>query len=201
MEQPPYYQQPQEEQQIPMFTPEGSISNIVGQIDPNTIIDNLNHSLKGEFFDKEKGLWIMNPSNVPLVNDACRGFVISYVTGIMNNNSTMGIISQQQLGYIMESVIEELGKEFVCNLERFGFVAEGKGFLKGCYENKGTPDSARMSSVCGMVFRAVFSCYTRSLNGMESKKVFSSLHMTDGLNFNPEQQRGPGWMGRMFGRH
>ena len=94
-----------------MYTPEGSISNIVGQIDPSTIVDNLNHSLKGEFFDKEKGLWVMNPSGVPLVNDACRGFVISYITGVLNNNSTMGIITQQQLGFIMESIIEELGKE------------------------------------------------------------------------------------------
>ena len=142
----------------------------------------------------------MNPSGVPLVNDACRGFVISYVTGIMNNNSTMAIITNQQLGFIMESIIEDLGKEFVCNLERFGFVPKGAGFKNGLYENKGTPDSSRMSSVCGMIFRAVFSCYTRSLNGMESRKIFSSLHMSDGINFNQQPEQQPGWMGRIFGR-
>lgn len=190
-----------QEENLPqqMFSPEGSISNIVGQIDPSTIVDNLNHSLKGEFYDKEKGLWIMNPSKEPLVNDACRGFIISYVTGIMNNNSTMAIITQQQLGFLMESVIEDIGKEFVCNLERFGFVPAGAGYVHACYENKGTPDSSRMSSVSNMVIRAVFSCYTRSLNGMESKKIFSSLNMTDGLNFQPQQQES-GWMGKMFNR-
>ncbi len=185
-------------QQMPMFTPEASISNIVGQIDPATIVDNLNHSLKGEFYDKEKGLWLMNPSNSPLVNDECRGFIVSYVTGIMNNNSTMAIITPQQLGFLMESVIEDLGKEFVCNLERFGFVPPGLGYIKKCYENKGTPDSARMSSVSNMVIRAVFTCYTRSINGMESKKIFSSLSMTDGLNYTPPQQQGGNWLGRMF---
>ena len=196
------YQQQQypQEQPMSMYTPEGSISNIVGQIDPSTIIDNLNHSLKGEFYDKETGMWTMNPSGVPLVNDACRGFIVSYVTGIMNNNSTMAIITQQQLGFIMESIIEDLGKEFVCNLERFGFVPQGSGFKNNYFENKGSPDSARMSSVTNMVYRAVFSCYTRSLNGMESKKIFSSLRMADGLDFNPQQQQGGGWMGRMFGR-
>lgn len=194
------YQEDQQSQ-MPMYsTPESSISNIVGQIDPNTIIDNLNHSLKGEFYDKEKGLWIMNSSGIPLVNDACRGFIISYVTGIMNNNSTMGIITQQQLGFIMESIIEDLGKEFVCNLERFGFVPPGPGYKNNSYENKGSPESSRMSSVSNMIFRAVFSCYTRSLNGMESKKIFSSLRMADSLEFNPQQQQSPGWMGRMFGR-
>ena len=199
-QQQPQQQQDYQEQGVPTYTPEMAISNIVGQIDPATIIDNLNHSLKGEFFDKEKGLWIMNPSGVPLVNNDCRGFIISYITGIMNNNSTMAIISQQQLGFIMETIIEELGKEFVCNLERFGFVPPGVGYENKCYENKGTPNSSRMSSVCGIVFRQVFSCYTRSLNGMESKKIFSSLRLTDALDFNPQQQQNPGWMGKIFGR-
>ena len=199
MNQPEGYP-PQEGQEMPMYTPEGSISNIVGQIDPNTIVDNLNHSLKGEFFDKENGKWIMNPSNVPLVNDACRGFLISYVVGILNNNTTMAIIDKQQLGYLMESVIEDLGKEFVCNLERFGFVPPGAGYENKVYENKGTPDSSRMSSVSNMIIRAVFSCYTRSLNGMESRKMWSSLNMTDNLNYSPQQEQSSGWMGKMFGR-
>jgi len=143
----------------------------------------------------------MNPSKEPLVNDACRGFLISYITGTLNNNSTLGIIKEQQLGYLMESVIEDITKEFVCNLERFGFVPPGPGYKSMKYENKGTPDSSRMSSVSNMIFRAIFSCYTRSLNGMESKKIFSSLSMSDGLNFNPaQQQQGGGWMGKMFGR-
>ena len=57
-----------------------------------------------------------------------------------------------------------------------------------------------MSSVSGMIYRAIFCCYTRSLNGMESRKIFSSLNMSDSLNYNatPPQQ-GSGWMGRMFG--
>ena len=185
---------------MPIYTPETAISNIVGQIDPNTIVDNLNHSLKGEFYDKERGMWVMNPSKEPLVNDACRGFIISYVTGIMNNNSTMGTISQNQLGFLMESVIEDLGKEFVCNLEKFGFVTAGPGYSKGVFENKGTPDSSRMSSVSNMIIRAVFSCYTRSLNGMESRKMWSSLNMTDNLNYGPQQEQSSSWMGKMFGR-
>ena len=192
-----HYQQ--EEPQMPMYTPEGSISNIVGQIDPTTIVDNLNHSLKGEIYSKENGVWMMNPSGKPLVNDACRGFVISYVTGVLNNNTTMAIITQVQLGFLMESIIEDISKEFVCNLERFGFVPKGMGYAKGIYMNQGSPDSSRMSSVSGMIFRAVFSCYTRSLNGMESKKVFSSLNMTDSLNYNPQQKEGS-WMGNLFSR-
>ena len=198
MEQPPY--QPEPDQGVPMYSPEGAISNIVGQIDPTTIVDNLNHALKGEMFDKERGLWIMNPSGKPLVNDACRGFITSYMTAVLNNNTTMGIITQQQLGFLMESVIQNIGREFVSNLEEFGFVPPGPGYNIKCFENKGTPDSSRMVSISDLIYRTCFLCYTRSLNGMESKKIFSSLNMTDGLNFKPEQPQGGGWMGSMFGR-
>ena len=124
---PQGYQQEEETQQPIMYTPEGSISNIVGQIDPTTIVDNVNHALKGEMYDKERGMWVMNPSGVPLVNDACRGFITSYLTAVLNNNTTMGIITQQQLGFLMESVIQNIGREFVCNLEKFGFVPQGIG--------------------------------------------------------------------------
>jgi len=44
---PPQGYQQEEYNQPMSYTPEGSISNIVGQIDPSTIVDNLNHSLKG----------------------------------------------------------------------------------------------------------------------------------------------------------
>ncbi len=200
MEQPIQYQQPEPEPPQMMYTPEMAISNIVGQIDPTTIVDNLDHSLKGEHYNKEKGEWVMNPSGQPLVNDACRGFITSYMTAVLNNNTTMGIITQQQLGLLMESVIQNIGREFVCNLEEFGFVPKGNGYKVKCYENKGTPNSARMDSIADLIYRTCFLCYTRSLNGMESKKIFRSLHMTDGLNFQPPQEQGPGWMGKMFGR-
>jgi len=101
---PQNYQQDNSDLGMPSYTPEMAISNIVGQIDPSTIIDNLNHSLKGEFYDKEKGIWAMNPSGVPLVNDACRGFIVSYITGVMNNNSTMAIITSDTIRVLMESV-------------------------------------------------------------------------------------------------
>lgn len=200
MEQPQHPQHPQylQEEQMPMYTPEGSISNIVGQIDPTTIVDNLNHALKGEMYNKEKGLWVMNPSGVPLVNDACRGFITSYMTAVLNNNTTMGIITQQQLSFLMESVIQNIGREFVSNLERFGFVPPGPGYKNKCYMNQGSPDSSRMDSVADIIYRTCLLCYTRSLNGMESKKIFSSLNMSDSLNYNQHQEQGGNWMGKMF---
>ena len=62
---------------VPSYTPEEKVENIVGQIDPQRILDNLNHSLKGEYYSKEESKWIKIGEE--LINDAGRGWIISYL--------------------------------------------------------------------------------------------------------------------------
>ena len=103
-----YQQQQQPQQPIapPEYTSEEDITNIVGQIDPQRILDNLNHSLKGEYYNKEQGEW--QKIGDELVNIACRGWIVSYLTALMNNASTMGFIQEQQLSHLMEGVIKSV---------------------------------------------------------------------------------------------
>jgi len=191
-----YQQQPLN--QMPYYSQESLINNIVEQINPQQIIDNLDHALKGEMYNKEKGMWEMNASKKKLVNDACRGAITSYVTGILTNNTTMSILQPKDLSNIMLSIIETINKLFIVNLEEFGFVPPGPGFSKGEYENKGVPDTARMTQVSNMVYTVLFLVLCRALGGMESKKIFSSLSMTDSMGYNQPQKQG-NWLSRMFG--
>jgi len=198
MEQPLPPQYPQQEE-MP-YSNEGTIANIVSQIDPSGIINNLDHALEGRFFNDMTNKWELTASKKPMVNDACRGMIISYVTATLNNNSTLSLISQQQLGFIMEGVVESITRMFVTNLEEFGFVPEGPGYKNGCYMNRGNPDSARMTIVSDMIYKVIFLTMTRALNGMESKKMFHSLSLNDSMNFSGQGQSAPGVFGRMFGR-
>ena len=184
---------------MPMYSPEELVTNIVSQIDPARIVDNLDHALKGEIFNKEKGVWERVANGKPLVNDACRGAVISYVSGILTNNTTMSIIQESQLSLIMESVIETITKMFKVNLEEFGFVPPGRRFNEGKYENKGTPDTARMTQVSNMVYAVCFLTLARALKGMESRKVFGSLKMMDNMGYGQQEKSG-NWLTNMFGR-
>jgi len=194
-----FNQEPMDSQfPVANYTSEEDITNIVGQIDPAHILDNLNHSLKGEFFNKEKGLW--EQVGEELVNKSCRGWIVSYLNSLMNNASTMGIISETQLGYLMEGVIKTVTKSFRCNLEKFGFVSPGKYYDIGEFENKGNPDTSRMDDVTEMIYRAALLVLSRSLQGSESKRIFKSLNMNDSLNFGEQQERKPGFISGMFGR-
>ena len=119
----------------------------------------------------------------------------------MNNASTMGIIQEEQLNYLMEGVIKSVTREFRCNLERFGFVPEGKEFDKGIYENRGTPDTSRMESVAEMIYQRAFLIYSRSLKGTESAKIFQRLNMSDPMMFGGAggMQKPQGKMSRILG--
>jgi len=173
--------------QIMPYTGEEEITNIVSQIDPVHIVDNLNHSLKGEIFIKEKGIW--EKIGQELVNESCRGWIVSYLVGLMNNASTMGIIQEQQLNFLMEGVIKSVTREFRCNLEKFGFVPPGEGYSKGEYENRGTPDTSRMESVAEMIYQRAFLIFSRSLKGTESSKIFQRLSMNDSMMYGGQEQK------------
>jgi len=183
---------------IPNFNSEEEVRNIVAQIDPQRILDNLNHALKGEYYSKEDSSWI----NIgePLINDAGRGWIISFFTSIMNNASTMGTITEQQFSFLMEGIINTVTREFRCNLEKFGFVLPSKTFSKGIYENKGTPNTSRMSTISEMIYQRSLIIYSRSIKGTESKRVFGSLKMSDTMGYSGmQQQPKKNFISRMFG--
>jgi len=194
---------PQNYPRIPINSQgEQDITNIVAQIDPKTIIDNLNHALNGEYFDKEQGIWVKNVSGKPLVNDDCRGFLISYLDGILTNNTTMANLDENKLSFLMESVIETIGKNFTCRLEEFGFVPPGPTYNKGIYENKGTPDTAKMTMASNMIYKVCFLVFTRALKGQESIRIFKSLSMVDTMSQGmggggPQQKKG--WLRKLVG--
>jgi len=173
--------------QIPAYTSEEEIKNIVEQINPSHILDNLNHSLKGEYFNKEKGSW--EKVGDELVNESCRGWIISYFSSMMNNASTMGIISENQLSFLMEGIIKTVTKTFRCNLEKFGFVPKGKYYHLNEYENKGTPDTSRMDDVSEMIYSRALLILSRSLQGTENKRIFKSLNMNDQMMFGEQQEK------------
>jgi len=191
------YEEPRQSAYPMNYTSEEEIKNIVGQIDPAHILDNLNHALKGEYFNKEQGVW--EKVGDELVNTACRGWIVSYFTSIMNNASTMGIISEKQFSFLMEGIINTIAREFRCNLELFGFVPPGSSYDTKDYQNKGTPDTSRMTSINEMILQRAFIVYSRSIAGSENKRVFKSLTMADqgGYGQQPEKK---GWISKALGR-
>jgi len=185
---------------VPVLPSTEELKNIVAQINPNKIISDLDKVFKGQYRDDEG--WKMNPTGKALINDACRGYIVGFVSGILNNSTTMGNIDEKRLSFLMESVIDTITKNFTTRLEEFGFVPPGVTYDLGIYENKGTPDSARMTMIANMVYIVCFMVFTRPLKGQESIRIFKSLSMVDNLSqgmYGMPQQGKKSWIGKIFG--
>lgn len=183
---------------------EGQVANVLMQIDPATILDNLDHALRGEQWDKEKQMWVMNVTGKPLVNDLCRSAIINYLTPLLTNVSTMGIIDDKRLSLFMEGVISAVKRMFVTNLEAFGFVPPSpySNPQLNDYYNRGIPDSARMNLVSDMIYRTAFLVLSRSVKGVEHYRAFKSYSIAEQMGYANQlgQQQQGGLFGKLFGR-
>ena len=174
------------------------IRNIVSQIDPKVVLKDLRRSLRGETQDAA-GVWVQ--TSHPLVNSACEYDIMVFLNSILSNNTVMSTMSENEIGNTMGCIIETITRMFTSNLEKYGFVEPGPGFANGVFDNKGIPDSSRMTQVSNLIYMVCYLTLKRSINGMESRKVFGSLSMNDQMSFDQQQQQqNPGFFGRMLGR-
>ncbi len=157
-----------------------NVANVLGQIDPNRLVQKLNHILKGEIYDDVDRVWKMIEEGKPLVNDSCRKGCISFVTSFLSNNTTMTILQPQQINNIMTGVIRTVRQNFIQNLEEYGFQQTDEEDLR-----MGT-----MSMVATLTTATIFFSLSRATNGMESNKIFKSLSMSDSMSYVPQQKKG-----------
>jgi len=203
------------------------LKNIISQINPRTIVMELDHSLKGQYYNERSKRWEDNLHGIELVNDHCRIAIRSFLNGVLQNSTTLGNLNEKTLTNLMLSTINSVKREFIGNLEMFGFVPKAQkkeivlrenqlfllyteqmeetdqlinvSFLQykgNPYENKGVPNTATMTLVADMIYKACFIVFTRALNGQESRRIFKSLSMHDSMM---PQQQNKSWIKKIFG--
>lgn len=137
------------------------MENILKEINPKAIINNLDHALKGEQWDKKAKLWVLNASGMPLVNNSCRVAVISYLRGFLCVETAE---NQRKLSYLMNKLTNDIPKLFVSNLEEFGFLLKNN-----------EPDTDRMILVSNMIYKISYLIFSRNLKAQESIRIFKHI--------------------------
>ncbi len=144
---------------------EEKIKNVISQIDPSNLLDEIEHRLRGEKYNKTNEEWeIISKNNKP-INDELVSKLISFLGSVLNQNTTLSNYSTHEVNNRMELVIEYLRDDLTDNDEKYGI--EG--------------DYTEMTRVAMIVCETVSSVFRRALNGMESKRVFSALRVTENL--------------------
>lgn len=180
-EQPQYIEQSQPVQDSEIYAnmlQEERVRNVISQLSPDDILMEVHWRIRGYIknpvtrqWEKLGGVQSVEPS--PLLISR----FISYLSSVLNQNTTMSNLSPDEINAIMKLVIDWSSDDLDAHQEEYG--------LKGNY--------SEMTRIGYMLCNYTFITLKRAMNGTESRRIFSSLSMMDNLGQGQGQQKKGLW--------
>lgn len=150
---------------------EERITNILAQINPDNILAEIEHRIKGERLNRITKQWEPISSVNVVISDQLIANFMSFLGGFLTQNTSMSNFSEKEVNNIMENVIDHIGSDFYVNAELYG--------LEGKY--------TEMSRIGNIILMSVFAVLKRAVMGTESKRIFNALRVTEN-NMGGQQQ-------------
>lgn len=177
-DQAPQYQQPQM-QQVPVSSDElyatqiqeEKVKNFIAQISPDNQIIELQWRLKGYIKDVITGDWIKIEKNIKEPSPTMVAKYVGFASSILNQGTPFGNLAPEEINKLMRMYIEWYTDDMDAYAEEY---------LIG--------DNYTERTRIGMILmNFIYTAIKRSMNGLESKRIFQSL--TLGEVNNQGQQR------------
>lgn len=143
---------------------EEKAANILAQLDPDNLLTDIEHRIRGEMKDKLSGQWVRINKNV-VVSDLLVSNCMSFLGSIVNQNTTMSNYSTGEVNALMENIIEFIKQDFVVNKEAYGL-----------YDNY-----SEYNRIGFIILQTCSAVFKRSLNGGEGKRVFKMLKVNESV--------------------
>lgn len=151
---------------------EEKITNILSQINPDNLLSDIEYRIRGYKKNTLSNQWEKINPNTPEINDQMVASFMSYLGAVLNQNTSMSNFSSGEINTIMEHIIDYIADDLTVNDENYGIV--------GNYQE--------MSRIGDIICITIFSVLKRSQNGMEARRVFSSLKISESLTQSPQQK-------------
>ena len=151
---------------------EEKIANVIAQLDPQNLLDDIEHRLRGEKFNKLEQQWEAIGDERISINEKLISRFMSFLGAVLNQNTTLSNYSLNEINNRMELVIEYIRDDLTDNDVEYN--------LEGKY--------TEMTRIGMIICETVSSVFRRALNGMESRRIFASLKVTESLTTAPQRQ-------------
>lgn len=152
---------------------EDKIKNVIAQLDPENQLKEIEMRIRGY----KKNFYTHDWEKIdPDAKEPPRLLIsrfISYLSAIMNQNTTQGNLSEQQVNSIMELVIDYIADELDSNARLYEL------------ENNYT-ERTRIGHI---ILNSVFFVLSRALNGQEAKRMWKSLSLNESFNTSPNKSK------------
>ncbi len=151
---------------------EEKVANVISQLDPQNLLEEIEHRLRGEKFNKLIAAWEPIGDISIAIDERLISRLMSFLGSVLNQNTTLSNYSINEINNRMELVIDYIRDDLTDNDSEYG--------IEGNY--------TEMTRIGMIVCETVSSVFRRALNGMESRRIFNALKVTESLTQAPQKQ-------------
>lgn len=146
---------------------EDKATTILEQINPDNLLTDIEHRLRGEKKNPFTGEWelIAKYKEYRISEELISDFT-SFLGATLNQNTAMSNYTEQEVNNIMEMIIEWVASNLCVRAKDYG--------IEGNY-----PEYTRIAHI---ICITCFSVFKRALNGQESRRVFGIMKISENLN-------------------
>ena len=152
---------------------ENRVGNLISQIAPDNQLLDLQWRIKGFVKDPVSGTW-QKVTNAQEPHPILVSRYISYLSSILNQNTTLSNYSSMEINQIMGLIIEWVVDNLDANSEIYGLEE----------------DYTERTRIGHLLLNSTMSAFKRSQNGMESRRIFSALNVRESLHEGGEKKGG-----------
>lgn len=174
-EQQQYVSQPVTDREMTgTFMQEERIKNIISQISPDNQLAEIQMRLKGYTKDPITGQWQILDEEGSGIHPLLIRRYIGFLSSALNQNTTMSNLDATEINKLMNVIIEWITDDLDANSEIYGIGN----------------DYGERTRVGNIILMSTFFCFKRAMNGLESRRIFSSLSIQDNLSGGNQKQGG-----------
>lgn len=145
---------------------EEKTTNILSQINPDNLLEDIEHRIRGEKKDKLSGEWKSINQEKSQISEGLVSDFMSFLGSILNQNTSMSNFSSMEINNLMEVIIDWVKRHLVINAETYG--------IEGQY--------SEYDRIAHIICATCFAVFKRALNGQESRRVFRIMRLTESNN-------------------
>ena len=185
--QAPHFTQP------PFFSDAQSKNLIIFSLNPDEVVDEIIHRLKGEELN-EKGEWYLDENSKTLVNMEGIKIISTLLRSHLPKNQTLANLRENDVIRLSRSIRLNIIEIMHEHWEKFGVFDEG---------NEEEPDLSICTQIVLLIDHNIFTNLTRAKDGGESKLIRTVYRSHDQTQFAKETQlteKTGGFLGSLFKR-
>jgi len=142
---------------------EEKITNIIAQISPDNLLNEIEHRIRGEKKNHYTQEWErISPKSKPISEELVANF-ISFLGAVLNQNTSLSNFSAGEINNIMEIIIDWVKNDLTDNDITYG--------IQGRY--------MEMERIANIICLTCFTVLKRAQNGLEAGRMWKSLRVSE----------------------